>query len=116
MNFLLFLAPFSWGHLKARGFCFQSERLLCGREPNAVEDGTRKAEAVKLQDAGISTKQWPKKMSGRKRLAYRLDDSWFEEQTYVNVRQKNRHECTQRQLEKQRRGSDTAVASRPLGS
>ena len=30
-----------------------------------------KAEDAKLQDAGISPKQWPKKMSGRKRLAYR---------------------------------------------
>jgi hypothetical protein len=64
---LLFLAPFSWGHPKASGFCFQSERLLYGREPRAVKGGTGKAEAVKLPDAGISPKQWRKKRSGRKR-------------------------------------------------
>jgi hypothetical protein len=33
--------------------------------------GTGKAEAAKLPDAGISPKQWPKKMCGRKRNAYR---------------------------------------------
>ena len=32
---------------------------------------TGKAEAAKLQDPGISPKQWPKKMSGRKRSAHR---------------------------------------------
>jgi hypothetical protein len=32
--------------------------------------GTGKAEDAKLQDAGISLKQCPEKMSGRKRLAY----------------------------------------------
>jgi hypothetical protein len=42
-----------------------------GGNPNAVKGGTGKAEAAKLQDAGISPKQWPKKKSGRKRLAYR---------------------------------------------
>ncbi len=36
-----------------------------------VEGETGKAEAAKLQDAGISPKQCPKKMSGRKRVAYR---------------------------------------------
>jgi hypothetical protein len=35
-----------------------------------VRDGTGKAEAAKLPDAGISLKQCPEKMSGRKRLAY----------------------------------------------
>ena len=35
-----------------------------------MRDGTGKAEAAKLQDAGISLKQCPEKMSGRKRLAY----------------------------------------------
>jgi len=33
-----------------------------------VKGGKQK---TKLQDAGISPKQWPKKKSGRKRLAYR---------------------------------------------
>jgi hypothetical protein len=41
-----------------------------GGNPNAVKGGTGKAEAAKLQDAGISPKQWPKKMSGRKRQTY----------------------------------------------
>jgi hypothetical protein len=55
-----FSAPFS-GAPKSEGFCFQSERLLYRREPNGVEGGTGKAEAVKLQDAGISLKQCPEK-------------------------------------------------------
>jgi hypothetical protein len=41
-----------------------------GGSPNAVKGGTGKAEAAKLQDAGISPKQCPEKMSGRKGLAY----------------------------------------------
>ncbi len=48
-----FSAPFVWG-TQRQGFCFQSERLLYGREPNDVEGGAGKAEAAKLQDAGIS--------------------------------------------------------------
>ena len=55
------------GPPKASGFCFQSERLLYGREPNHIKGGTGK-QRPKLQDAGISPKQWPKKMCGRKRL------------------------------------------------
>jgi len=55
-----FSAPFS-GAPKSEGFCFQSERLLYGREPISVEGGTGKAEAAKLQDAGISLKQCPEK-------------------------------------------------------
>ena len=70
-EFSPFSCPIFLGHPEASGFCFQSERLLYGREPNGVKGGTGKAEAAKLQDAGISPKQWPKKMSGRKRLAYR---------------------------------------------
>jgi len=38
---------------------------------HSVWRGTGKAEAAKLPDAGISPKQWPKKMSGRKRAACR---------------------------------------------
>jgi hypothetical protein len=55
-----FSAPFS-GAPKSEGFCFQSERLLYGRDPNGVKGGTGKAEDVKLQDAGISLKQSQKK-------------------------------------------------------
>jgi hypothetical protein len=55
-----FSAPFS-GAPKSEGFCFQSERLLYRREPNGGKGGTGKAEAAKLQDAGISTKQCPGK-------------------------------------------------------
>src|SRR5713101_2957543 len=66
-EFSPFSCPIFLGHPEASGFCFQSERLLYGREPNAVEGGTGKAEAAKLQDAGINPKQWPRKMSGRKR-------------------------------------------------
>jgi hypothetical protein len=70
-EFSPFSCPIFSGHPKASGCCFQSERLLYGREPDAVEGGTGKAEDAKLQDAGISPKQWPKKMIGRKRPAYR---------------------------------------------
>ncbi len=53
--------PFFPGHPKSEGCCFQSERLLYWREPNGVEGGTGKAEAAKLQEAGISLKQCPEK-------------------------------------------------------
>jgi hypothetical protein len=45
---------------------------LCVRTAvlTAVRDGTGKAEGAKPQDAGISLKQCPEKMSGRKKLAY----------------------------------------------
>jgi hypothetical protein len=48
-----------------------------------VEGGTGKAEAAKLQDAGISPKQCPKKRSGRKRLAYRTrqQSAWGADRT-----------------------------------
>ena len=55
-----FSAPFS-GAPKSEGFCFQGEQLLYGREHDGVEGGTGKAEAAKLQDAGISLKQCPEK-------------------------------------------------------
>jgi hypothetical protein len=55
-----FSAPFS-GAPKSEGFCFQSERLLYGREPMVCKGGTGKAEAAKLPDAGISLKQCPEK-------------------------------------------------------
>jgi hypothetical protein len=52
-----------------------------GGNPNAVKGGTGKAEAAKLQDAGISPKQWPKKMSGRKGWLTRLDESQYDGRT-----------------------------------
>ena len=75
-NFLLSLlgrplsAQFSWAP--------QKQGLLLAKRVAALSEGTQwgkggsgKAEDAKLQDAGISPKQWPKKRSGRKRLAYR---------------------------------------------
>ena len=44
----------------------QSERLFYGREPNAVEGGTGKAEAAKLPDAGIKPEAVPRKMGQKK--------------------------------------------------
>src|SRR6266704_2790565 len=61
-----FSCPIFLGHPKASGFCFQSERLLYGREPNGVRDGTGKAEAAKLPDAGISLKQCPENEQQKK--------------------------------------------------
>jgi hypothetical protein len=62
-----FSAPFFWGT--------QKRRLLLPRRATALWEGTQwckggtgKAEAAKLQDAGISLKQCPEKVSGRKRL------------------------------------------------
>jgi hypothetical protein len=57
--------------------------------------GTGKAEAAKLQDAGISPKQWPKKMRGRKRLAYQTRQKSVRRAGHVNIRnEKNGRECT----------------------
>jgi len=66
---------------KSEGCCFQSERLLYGREPNGVGGGTEKAEAVKLPDAGIGPKQWPKKRSGRKRVLSEISENRRQKQT-----------------------------------
>jgi len=38
-----------------------------GGNQNDSQGGTGKAKDTKLRDAGISPKQWPGKMSGRKR-------------------------------------------------
>jgi len=65
-----FSAPFSW-HPEARASASKASGCFIGGNPMGVEGGTGKAEAAKLQDAGISPKQCPKKMSGRKRVAYR---------------------------------------------
>src|SRR6266481_3025238 len=66
-----------------------------GGNPNAVKGGTGKAEAAKLQDAGISPKQWPKKMCGRKRLAYPTRRKSVRRADHVNMRnEKNGRECT----------------------
>ncbi len=66
-----------------------------GGNPNAVKGGTGKAEAAKLQDAGISPKQWPKKMCGRKRLAYPTRRKSVRRADHVNMRdEKKGRECT----------------------
>jgi hypothetical protein len=65
-----------------------------GGNPNAVKGGTGKAEAAKLQDAGTSPKQWPKKMCGRKRLAYPNRRESVRRADHVNTRnEKNGREC-----------------------
>ena len=62
-----FSAPFS-GAPKSEGFCFQSERLLYGREPNVSsaepESGSREAAGRRNWPEAV-----PRRMSGRKRLA-----------------------------------------------
>jgi hypothetical protein len=67
MNVSPFSCPIFLGHPKARGLCSQGEWVLYGRDL-CRSGGTGKAEAAKLRDAGISPKQWPKKMSGGKRV------------------------------------------------
>jgi hypothetical protein len=46
-----FSAPFS-GAPKSEGFCFQSERLFYGREPNVfrAEPGKQKARSCRTQE------------------------------------------------------------------
>jgi hypothetical protein len=46
-----FSAPFFWG-TKSEGFCFQSKRLLYGREPNGVraEPGKQKPRSCRTQE------------------------------------------------------------------
>jgi hypothetical protein len=69
MKNVSFFCPIFLGH--------QKRRLLLPKQEAALWEGTQwckggtgKAEAAKLPDAGISLKQWPKKMSGGKRLTY----------------------------------------------
>jgi hypothetical protein len=76
--------------------CFQNERRLYG-SPNGVEGGTGKAEAAKLPDTGISPKQWPKKRSGRKRLAYRTrQQSAWGQTEHQRLRRKKGRGCAPR--------------------
>jgi hypothetical protein len=46
-----FSAPFFWG-TKSEGFCFQSERLFYGREPDGVraEPGKQKPRSCRTQE------------------------------------------------------------------
>jgi len=64
-----FSAPFFLGHLK-RGLLLPKRVAALWEGTQWCKGGTGKAEAATLQDAGISLKQCPEKMSGRKRLAY----------------------------------------------
>src|SRR5258708_20996866 len=61
-----------------------------GGNPNAVKGGTGKAEAAKLPDAGISPKPWPKKKSGRKRLAYSTRRKSVRRADHVNMREEKK--------------------------
>ena len=65
-----FSAPFFWGTQK-RGLLLRKRAAALWEGTQWGKGGTGKAEAAKLQDAGISPKQWPKEMSGRKRQTYR---------------------------------------------
>ena len=63
-----FFCPIFLGHPKARAAASKASGCFMGGNPMVVcKGGTGKAEAAKLQDAGISLKQCPEKMSGRKR-------------------------------------------------
>src|SRR5712671_8168245 len=61
-----FSAPFFWGTQK-RGVLLPKRVAALWEGTQWCKGGTGKAEDAKLPDAGISLKQWPKKMSGRKR-------------------------------------------------
>jgi len=62
-----------FGHPEASGFCFQSERVLYGRDLCGSR-GTGKAEPAKLPGAGISPSS-AREMSGRKRPLNKLKDN-----------------------------------------
>jgi hypothetical protein len=63
-----FSASFFWGTRK-RGLLLPKRAAALWEGTQWCKGGTRKAEAAKLQDAGISPKQCPEKWS-RKRLTY----------------------------------------------
>jgi hypothetical protein len=65
-----FSAPFFWGTQK-RGLLLPKRVAALWVGTQWGKGGNGKAEAAKLPDAGISPKQWPKKMSDRKRQTYR---------------------------------------------
>src|SRR6266446_9045613 len=70
MNFSPFSCPIFLGHPEARGRCSQGERVLYGRDLCRSGE-TGKAEIAKSPGAGIWPEAVPRKMRGRKRLAYR---------------------------------------------
>src|SRR5229473_5982011 len=65
MNFSPFSCPIFLGHPEARGRCSQGERVLYGRDL-CRSGGTGKAEAAKLQGAGIGPKLCPGKCAAEK--------------------------------------------------
>src|SRR5260370_35260390 len=65
MDFSPFSCPIFLGHARARGRCSQSERLLYGRDL-CCSGRNGKAEAAKLQGAGIGPKPCPGKCAGKK--------------------------------------------------
>ena len=72
MNFSPFSCPIFLGHPEASGFCFQSERLLYGREPNGVwaEPGKQKPRRCRAQELARSSGQgnaWHEKERRRSR-------------------------------------------------
>jgi hypothetical protein len=64
-----FSAPFFWGTQK-RGPLLPKRAAALWEGTQWCKGGTGKAEAAKLPDAGIEPEAVPRKMSGRKRLAY----------------------------------------------
>ena len=66
-----FSCPIFLGPLRGEWLLLPKRAAALWDGTNSVQGGTGKAEATKLQDAGISPKQWPKKMSVRKRQTYR---------------------------------------------
>jgi hypothetical protein len=73
--------PSNEGHTEASGFCFQSERLLCGRDPNRVEGGTGEAEAAKLPGAGLARSSGPGKCAAEKE--YKHPPNWLPRQAHM---------------------------------
>src|SRR6266581_7688601 len=68
MNFSPFSCPIFLGHPEARGRCSQGERVLYGRDL-CRSGGTGKAEATKLQGAGIGPNPCPGKCVAEKEIA-----------------------------------------------
>jgi len=80
MNFLLFLAPFSWGTQKREAAAPKASGCFMGGTCD-VREGAVKAEPAKLPGAGIWPEAVPRKMRGRKRVVTEISEYRRQKQT-----------------------------------
>jgi len=78
-----FSAPFFWGTQK-RGLLLPKRAAALSEGTQWCKGGTGKAEDAKLQDAGISLKQWPEKCAAEKGWPAELGRSVRYRPSYVS--------------------------------